>query len=146
MSTCKSTWAHTIPHWRQFGSASNLSYRFLFSIQVKNWQSNFTFSGFLTILILGLLPSLWDSLSDFACANTEDTAMGLGTLPESWFDFQPSGRNISSSSLPGEGRSLRGDLSHLFLHLPPSSRDCCHWSAKSTWTVCNQILQQLCPV
>ena len=50
------------------------------SQQVKNLRSNFTFSGLATSLVLGLLPSLWDSASDFAFAEEEETSLSLRSI------------------------------------------------------------------
>ena len=47
---------------------------------MKDWQTHFDFSALATAIVLGLLPSLWDSVSDFAFAKEEDTAESLGTI------------------------------------------------------------------
>ena len=47
---------------------------------MRNWQTHFAYSGLATALVLGLLPSLWDSVSDFAFAKEEDTEESLGTI------------------------------------------------------------------
>ena len=41
------------------------------SHKVKSWRTFFTFSGLATSFVLGLLPSLWDSVSDFNYAEEE---------------------------------------------------------------------------
>ena len=51
------------------------------SPKVKSWRDNFKLSGFATSLFLGLLPSLWDSVSDLAFAEEEETAKNLGVNP-----------------------------------------------------------------
>ena len=51
------------------------------SNKVKNWRTYFTTSGFATSVVLGLLPSLWDSVSDLAFAEEEKTAKNLGVNP-----------------------------------------------------------------
>ena len=50
------------------------------SEQVRNWRTYFSFSGLATALVLGLLPSLWDSVSDFFLANEEETTKSLGVI------------------------------------------------------------------
>merc|ERR1719500_26621 len=48
----------------------NVNFGALFS-EVKNWRTHFSFSGLATALVLGLLPSLWDSGSDFGFGKEE---------------------------------------------------------------------------
>ena len=50
------------------------------SEKVKNWRTYFTFSGLATALVLGLIPSLWDSVSDFLLAKEEETTRSLGSM------------------------------------------------------------------
>ena len=49
--------------------------------KVKSWRNNFKPSDFATGLFLGLLPSLWDSVSDLAFAEEEKTTKSLGVNP-----------------------------------------------------------------
>ena len=49
------------------------------SEKVRNWRTYFTFSGLATALVLGLIPSLWDSVSDFLLAKEEETTKSLGS-------------------------------------------------------------------
>ena len=51
------------------------------SEKVRNWRTYFTFSGLATALVLGLIPSLWDSVSDFALAKEEETRESFGRMP-----------------------------------------------------------------
>ena len=50
------------------------------SEKVRNWRTYFSFSGLATALVLGLIPSLWDSVSDFLLAKEEETIKSLGCL------------------------------------------------------------------
>jgi len=66
--------------------------------EVKNWRTYFTLSGLATSILLGLLPSLWDSVSDFAFAKKEETAGSLDYITPS--------------------TSLSTSLTHFFISLP----------------------------
>ena len=48
---------------------------------MKNLRTYFTFSGLAASLVLGLLPSLWDSVSDFKFAEEEEKSENLGINP-----------------------------------------------------------------
>ena len=50
------------------------------SEKVRNWRTYFSFSGLATALVLGLIPCLWDSVSDLAFAKEEETTKSLGIL------------------------------------------------------------------
>ena len=74
------------------------------SEKVKNWRTYFTFSGLATGLVLGLLPSLWDSVSDFLFAKEEEKSPSIDEISWGGDSFT----NPSASAL----------LTYFFISLP----------------------------
>ena len=73
------------------------------SEKVKNWRTYFTFSGLATALVLGLLPSLFDSVTDFLLAKEEETTKSLGS---------------KTHPRLGYSWSLSANLTYFFISLP----------------------------
>ena len=110
------------------------------SEKVRNWRTYFTFSGLANGLVLGLLPSLWDSVSDFLFAKEEEKTPSIDEI--SWggdLFTNPSASALFTYffiSLPlhlTAGRGLQGMLARL-LATKCSSR--CNHSADCQYRVC----------
>ena len=118
-------------------------------LQVKNFRTHFTISGLATGLILGLAPSLWDSVSDFVFAHEEENRTSLGTLgPNTSEPFKNT--SISSSftyffvSLPGlmsAAKGLHRLFSSLAIRLLGNScqNQTCYWLVRAVKGLANYL-------